>query len=535
MFTRRRLIEASALAAAGSMLPAGAAARRKEPGMSESKAPTTALCLNEDDSHFFSTRAGKKLDAAAVDAWVDQYAGTQVRELMLCPNAMRASFASKVWDPIWHGYDPDGPDDQPLLASLPAGQRKGVRGWIHTAWQLHQDGIDPYARWIARARKVGISPWLSMRMNDVHNVDDERSFIHSEFWRDNPQLRRVSYRFATWTDRAFDYGRPEVREHHLAFIRELAERYDFDGLELDWMRFGFHFRPGFEAEGAALLTEFTAQARRILDGWERKRGHKIRLGARVASRPQTALGLGMDAAAWARRGLIDMLVVTPFWASAETDMPIEIWKQLLYGTKTTLAAGLEILCRPYPEFAANQTNSLETVRGMAAAMLDRGADRVYLFNYMDSETAMDDLVNYPTLLRETGRLETLRGKPRRHVVTYADTWAPGEAQAALLPRRCGAGAWSAFRVATGPKPDAGQALIRLGIEGPAEDAVRAWEVRLNGEVCPFRGPAEKLRPGPTAPWYAFEAPLAAVHQGCNLVEVLSKSEGTVVWVEMAFV
>ena len=49
---------------------------------------------------------------------MDQYAGTQVRELIINVNAMRTSYASKVWDPIWRGYDPNGPDDQPLLASL---------------------------------------------------------------------------------------------------------------------------------------------------------------------------------------------------------------------------------------------------------------------------------------------------------------------------------------------------------------------------------------------------------------------------------
>ena len=94
----------------------------------------------------------------------------------------------------------------------------------------------------------------------------------------------------------------------MQLIRELAERYDFDGLELDWMRFGLHFRPGHEAEGAALLTEFTAEVRSVLNEWQRKRGHRIRLGARVPSRPETALGLGMDAVTWGRQGLVDMLV-----------------------------------------------------------------------------------------------------------------------------------------------------------------------------------------------------------------------------------
>ena len=491
-----------------------------------------SIALNEDNSHFFFTRAGQPLDAPLVDAWVDQYAGTQVRQLLLCPNCMRTSYASAVWDPIWRGYDPDGPDGQPLLASLAPADRINARGWIHSAWQLHQAGIDVYARWIERSRQHGISPWLSMRMNDVHNVDDERCYIHSEFWRDNPQLRRVPYRFTEWVDRAFDYGRPEVRAHHLGLIRELVARYDVDGLELDWMRFGFHFRPGHEQAGAALLTEFTAQVRQLLDEWESRRGHPIQLGARVPSRPWTAAGLGMDAVTWARRGLVDQLVVTPFWATAETDMPIELWKQLLDGTGVTLAAGLEVLLRPSPHWPLYQTNSLETARGAAASLLDRGADGVYLFNYMDSQTAIDDLENYPTLLCELGSLETLADKPRRHVLTFSDTWAPGEPRAYPLPATIPADGWHAFRIHSGPKPARGTVTVGLGIEGQTRAGEQGLQVLLNGAACPCAGRVSLPKPAPECPVYGFSVPLDAMQRGYNLIELHTREPLTVVWVEL---
>lgn len=375
------------------------------------------IALNEDSSHFFMTRAGKELTVATVDAWADQYAQTQVAHLLLNPNCMRASYGSRVWDPIWRGYDPRGPDDQPLLASLSPENRPGARKWIHTAWALDQAGIDVYARWIARARRHGITPWLSMRMNDVHYVNDPRAYIHSEFWREHPEFRRVPYRFTSWNDRAFDYGQSEVRDYHFRLIEELAERYDFDGLELDWMRFGFHFRPGHEAEGAVQLNAFTERARRLLDGWEKRRGHRIRLGARVPSRPQTALGLGMDAVAWARAGWIDWLVITPFWATIETDMPVELWRSLLTGTGVELCAGLEALLRPYWAPTPVLINSIETVRGAALALLHRGADRIYLYNYMDFEPTNDQAHDYPRLLREIGDPAAMAGQPRRHVLT----------------------------------------------------------------------------------------------------------------------
>jgi hypothetical protein len=489
------------------------------------------IALNEDDSHFYFTRAGARLDQAAVASWVDQYAGTQVQELLLCPNAMRTSYDSRVWDPIWLGYDPDGPDDQPLLASTAPETRAIARQWIHTAWQLAQDGLDPYAIWIARARQLGLSPWLSMRMNDLHEVNDERSYLHSEFWRRRPDLRRVPYRTRERRDRAFDYGQAEVRAHHFRLIAELAERYDLDGLELDWMRFGVHFRPGHEAQGAVLLTELTREVRRLLDDWERRRGHRIKLGARVPSRPQSALGLGLDALTWARQGLVDMLVITPFWESCELDMPVEIWQALLQGTGVTLAAGLEINVRPDPH-TLQQPHSLQTARAAAITLLDRGADRIYLFNFMDDPSGEVPLLgrDYPALLRELGSVDTLVGKPRRHVLTFADTWAVGEPPALPLPARCSGGWWHAFRIPLGPAPTSDRLLVGLGLTAGSAEGLEVW---LNGQPCTYAGTPPVEPPCPEVPLHAWSAPAAAAVRGYNVIELMPACDLTVGWVEIA--
>ncbi len=486
------------------------------------------IVLNEDDSHYYFARAGQTLDKETVASFVDQYADTQVDRLVFNPNCMRTSYGSKVWDPIWLNYDPDGPDDQPLFQSSTLEDAHRARGWVHTAWKLDQDGIDPYALWIDRARQHGISPWISMRMNDIHNVDDEKSFIHSEFWRNNPQLRRITYGFCEWQDKALDYGQTEVREHHLALIREFAQKWDMDGLELDWMRFGFHFRPGHEQEGCEILTEFTRTVRCILNEAEKRVGHSIKLSARVPSRPQTSIGLGMDAVRWAKEGLIDSLVVTPFWATAETDMPIELWKSLLEGTGVELAAGLEILLRPYPAYPAYHSNSLETARGMSASFIDRGCDKIYLFNYMDSETTLDAPEFYKTLLREIGSLDTIADKPRRHVITYSDTWAVGQPKAYALPAQVPAGARQAFRINIGPKPQVGEAEIVIGLLEGSDDI----EVRCNGELCCAMGEVEMPMPAPDCATYVYNAKNKAVNHGNNTIELQSKNDICISWVEI---
>lgn len=487
------------------------------------RARPTALSLNEDNSHWFLTRAGRPISEASVASFVDQYGGAQVREILFSANSQRTSFPSKVWDPIWQGYDPDGPDDQPLFKSTPPEARVNARKWVHTAWSLAQRNIDPYQLWIARARKLGLSPWISMRMNDLHNVDDRESYMHSTFWREHPEFRRIPWRAADWRDRAFDFAHAQVRDYHFRLIEEYAERYDFDGLELDWMRFGFHFRPGREIEGGALLTDFMRRARVLLNAWEKRRGRRILLGARVPSRPQTAFSLGLDGARWASEGIIQFLTVTPFWASIETDIPLELWRRLA-GDKVTLAAGLELLLRPYHSYRPIQFNSLETVRGAAASLLSRGADRVYLFNYMDSQTQMADPENYHRLLTECGSLQTLAAKPRRHVVTYSDTWAPGEPVAAQLPKTLSAGEWTSFRLHCGPPLS--KATIRLELE----DCELA-ELRVNGEKCPAAVKEPTPKPGPGRGFHSWHAPPGL--ENFAVIDVQAAKAGRIHWVEAA--
>ena len=484
------------------------------------------IALNEDDSHFFFSRTPEQMTEAGVDAWVDTYVGTQVRELMLCTNAMRCNVSGMAKQAIYDGFDPNAGDEQPYFAGVAPAERAGVRRWAINALLLHQRGIDPYARWIAGCRSAGISPWISMRMNDVHNVDRLDHPLHDRFWREHPEFLRVPWRFVSWPDRAFDYGRPEVREYQMAFVRQLIDRYDVDGLELDWMRFGYHFWPGHEAEGCAQLTEFTAEVRRLLDARARELGHPIRLAARVPSRPDTACGLGMNAVTWARGGLVDLLVITPFWETIETDMPVELWKELLAGTSTLLAAGLELNVRPYPG-AASQVNTLETVRGAAASLLDRGADRLYLFNYMDCDTAMESQEEYHQVLREAGSLETMAGKVRRHVVTYPDVCAPGEARAAALAGTHPPRGLAEFRLATGPAPlPAHPPQVPRG--GPPADG--DLQVRVNGEACAAAGPME----APAGPTHAWIIPSGVLHRGYNVVEARNASgvEQRIVWVEV---
>ncbi len=509
----------------------------------------SGLMLNEDNSHFFTSRQSDKMNVEGLKELIDNYASSQMTEILLCPNAMRTNFkpTNPYWQPIWSGYEPDCSDNQLLFKG--AGKNDSVdkpRRWVHNAWLLDRKGIDPYSVWISYIREKHISPWISMRMNDVHEAANPDSFMHSDFWKNHPEYRRVPYRkMICWPDAALDYGRREVREYSFSLIKEYLARYDIDGLELDWMRFGFHFRPGFEEQGGKFLTEFMQQVKDFAEKISSKRGKKIKIGVRVPSRPMAAKYLGMDAVDWARRKLVDVIVITPFWATMETDMPVELWRKLIDDDDITLAGGLELNIRPFPEAGVEIypeagwafKNTAETVRGTAASFLYRGVDKIYLFNYMDSETTMPNRDDYQAVLNQAGQLETAISYPRRHVITYADTHPPGQPIPRALPAKCNKNRLAEFRIHIGPKPTFGTSQVIFGLGRDGNLNINALDVWVNGFKC-------DLTDAPNIPIHpvvhksaAFALPHDTLVDGYNIIEVLGQNDEAyeILWTEIRII
>jgi len=479
------------------------------------------LVINEDDSHFFGTRKPEDMTLAGLHAFVDQYAGSAVTHLFLCPNAMRASFRSRSRDAIWDPVDGKEPD--------------GV--WPQNAKRLFGAELDPYKVWISRCREKGLSPWLTMRMNDVHDVDQLGSFMHSSFWRAHPEYWRVPNGSAgPWVNRAMNYAHAEVRDHQMAFVRELLERYDPDGLELDWMRFGYHLTPGREREECAILTDFVRQVRSESHDWSRKRGHPILLGVRVPAHPDAASGLGMDAVLWASEGLVDMVVPCPFWSSSDFDIPIGLWRERLAkaADRVTIAPGLEYNARPWPGGQA-VANDLASARGFAASAYHRGADSLYLFNWMDSETRPVAASEYTLLVRDGLSRQAVLNAPRRHPVCYRDTVPSGFPNDVQLPADARAG--KSFRIHAGPKPESGKCWAIAGLAQRDGVAEARLEAALNGRALEAAENVANPKEfgGGTARAVRFPCPLDAVKDGynqLNIRQVGGTAAQQIVWVEI---
>ena len=416
------------------------------------------LLFNQDCTDFFYCSAIREgVDGGALlDAYIDLLADAGVTVLMCNTNARRTNYRSAVWESFWDGYDPEGPDDQPFLAPMQQERRPAWRRMIHSMWELDRQGVDYPARFITRCRERGISPWISLRMNDVHENDNLDHPFHGALWRQERYFRGGGGYFG----RGLDYAHPEVRDAYRALIEETVRRYDLDGLELDFMREPYLFAPGAEQEGAEILRRWLQDIRRLTDEAARERGRPIRLGVRVPSRVEVALGWGLDAVGWAEEGLVDLVVATPRWSTLEYDMPLDEWREALEASGVTLAGGLEILHRPVPGGVAMSVTP-EHAAGAATGVLNAGADAVYLFNYFGSlaGSAQWQPDKYRTTLRAMSSLEAVSALPRRHAVTWRDITGPQEAYRAPLPAE---GESLSFQLATGPRPAEGaQVMLRV--------------------------------------------------------------------------
>ncbi|MBN2853709.1 MAG: hypothetical protein JXQ23_13315 [Clostridia bacterium] len=485
------------------------------------------IYLNEDNSHYFFTRGSQAAERKEIEDFINQYKGSNVEVMLLSPNCQITSFKSKVWDCLSDRID----SYQDYFIEKPT-----MKDWAYAVKDLIDKDIDIYAKWIDLLRKINIKPYITVRMNDVHNANDVNDILHSSFYKDNLNYRRAMYRDSGWEDRQLNYLIKEVRDYHMALIEEYFERYDFDGIELDWMRFGNHFPTGYADEGRLVLNEFMRQVRKTADSYEKIRGHKIVVGARCPVKPDTAFDLGMDAVHWAKKGYIDFVAPSPFWQTSQADIPVELWKYLLDGTGCLVTPCFEVCLRPYinSEYKSKeQFNSLETLTGPACSFIDRGADAIYFFNYMDRSDAIIEASDYCNMINIIGKYDDMKILQKRYIVTFNDRKPDGHWLDIMLPKKLDTGVFTEYRVHTGNMKDRKEKYVVTAFKDNDDIKDSDLKVYVNGYLCTFAGEQRYRKSFPVGKLFKWEVPEQAYKSGYQVIEYVASTENlTLDWVEM---
>ena len=505
------------------------------------------IIFNEDPNHFIYTRTAAGIEEVTREDLVNfimQYKDTQITDFMVCLNASLTWYNSK--------RTMSGIDKYKEWAAAGKTDDTETNNVIKCGKLLvdiyENKGIEMHRLWIETLRSIGIRPWISIRMNDIHETDAEDSFLFSDFYKKNRWMNRASHRTpAGYYENGLDYMFGEVRDYYMTVIEEALDTFDADGIELDWMREIYSVGIGREYEGIAVINAFMREVYARVKDAEKKWGHPIKIGVRLPDTPEKCLRLGFDFFDWIDAGILDLIVVTPRWSSVDNNMPIDLWHRILAGKNVELAAGLEILIDAYNRRGRKYwNNTFETAIGSACAYLSLGADAIYLFNYMDGIVPQrdkdDSLYSNPEIyhrfLTTAGDIEKAAAARRRHVVTYDDVYATGDSNTKQLPvalsgSREHTTAFSALRIPTGPVPAGRSVRVVLGFEkGPFD--IQDVVVYLNAKKCVLAGAAAPVNPQyPDMDYYVFDAENDGAVPPVSVLEVgISDGQATIHWAEV---
>ena len=283
------------------------------------------------------------------------YDDSRVDTVLLCVNAQCTYYPTKVG----------------TMAGTPPSASDGNAATLKS---FFDSGVDPYAVMLAETKRRGREALLSYRMNDDHGLDVQRT----QFWVDHPECRLGR--------KALDFGCEEVRDYIARLIEEAVQRYDCDGIELDFNRFPTFFKDGTTDERVAKMNSLVERVRGMLDKLGRETGRRLVLAVRVPSNynrtpptPQTARQIGCDVPFWASSGWIDFVTVSE-WLHERGDLPVSEWKQAV----PTVPVYFGIECawpRSKREEMGRTYLSAADYRRAADTLIKGGADGVYLFNF----------------------------------------------------------------------------------------------------------------------------------------------------------
>ena len=336
--------------------------------MSEKKWYDNAVMVNRDPNWYGATRGANAEECRAnFESYLSKYEGA-ITDVLIGVLEQTTIIPSKYL--MWRG--------EKAIQKTENGVPVDYSNMMHLYKAYAEYGVDGVQIFIEQMNKLGIRPWITLRMNDVHFGGDETAFLRPDIYYEAKAAGEMVGRDYAYYATAHNFKYPRYRTALLGFIGEILEKYDMFGLELDFMRDIYCFDYLGDPDGIQeIMLDFMREVKRMALEAEKRIGHDLKISIRTCRDPEDAYIFGFDIKKMADEGLIDVVVATPRWGSTDSGIPIRKWKKLL-GDSVAIIGGIEIL-NGYP--AARAINSPENAKAYAAAFYEQGADGIYFNNH----------------------------------------------------------------------------------------------------------------------------------------------------------
>ena len=318
--------------------------------------------LSNDDGWIMGTYGPPLTPEDMRDKMIAPYAGSPVDVFLWSIGGHEVyDYETEIGERFGDGYK-----------DLDAGQRRKVEN-LRQMINAHGGPVTVIAQ---LCREAGMAFFPSVRMNEHYDME-ESAPNYGRLRRDHPELcigrpgESIGHGSLEWGIRTgLNYAFPEVRTHMSRIIFELIERFDIDGIELDFMRHPAFFRPAEAYQYRYLMTDFVYGVRTKLDEVSKTKGRQLNLAVRVPPTLADSKRIGLDAEVWLREGMVDMLIAGGGFIPFE--MPIREWVETAKGTG----------CRIYGCFEGlRPLLNDKSLKALALRYWEAGVDGLYFFNY----------------------------------------------------------------------------------------------------------------------------------------------------------
>jgi hypothetical protein len=289
-------------------------------------------------------------------------------------------------------------------------EHPGLKKW----WD---QGIDWIAELVKESRKRNLEVFWNHRIAEV-----DRDATGFPLGGGNNPLKKAH---PEWLVKSWYYSGlwnlavPEVRTYKVEFIQELLEKYEFDGIQLDFARHIPCLPVGHQWELRENVTEFVRMVRIMMLDMERKLGRPLLLSAKVPEKLEGCRVDGFDVEVWAQQNLVDIFIL----GSRSIDVDVAAYRRITKGHNIKLIPCWD----DHHSSDAYRSPDIEIHRGIFGNWWQQGADGIMIFNwFVDGEKGYnrDRLL---TVAREAGTPETLYLKDKTFVTERRGgyPWAEG--------------------------------------------------------------------------------------------------------------
>lgn len=469
--------------------------------------------LNGDNNSFFYNPEkwqpeGGPYTKKAIRRFIQNLSSSGIDTFLICPNCQLPCYPSKKLRFQYQDY------------------RRGDREYTRGHWQysagcegqaledildrqtLYNDiyldlleaGVDWLEECAVACREEGISPWLTVRMNDSHGgPHPEKSFMNNDLLKFHPESRldkpciNPQKQFERYS---LNYAKPECREYMLSVIADLLDNYDYEGMELDFTRDPVIVKPVATDEEREVIFNWIAQIRALTKEKEKRVGRPFYLGMKASFRTELLYDYGLDIDRIINAGLLDFLALSNTYQTS-WDAPIDEHKRrwggkvAVYGYIEGAVNWLTVRANKEANRPENQqikngrdmTYCGEMTRGNAAGKLVLGADGLIQYNCFVGFDKDSRAPSAEWALKNLTDLEHLRGKPKGYSLESAFFYPLGTVALELpwkLPEYIWPSSCRAFRLPMCREPNDGGLTLFVQLIFEKKEAEPFFGVSVNG-------------------------------------------------------